>query len=140
VIYFLVLTRTTPTQVKAAGGSVQVAVMRKSLTHYENAVSQYKAMFEKDVGNSKIEEMLADAMYNHGVARKDIGEMLGASGAKELSEAIVCFRSYLEHDPGSSNAKRLQEVCEWRRGMIVSLTVEQFQAQVAAAGATPKAS
>lgn len=122
--------------VKEAGGSVQVAVMKKSIQHYEAAVQHYKAMFEKDQSNKKVEEMLADAMYNHGVARKDIGEMLGVAGGKELSEAITCFRSYLEHDPYSSNAKRLQEVCEWRRGMIVSLTIEQFQAQVQSAGGT----
>jgi len=124
--------------VKEAGGSVQVAVMKKSIPHYENSVNQYKAMFQKDNSNKKVEEMLADAMYNHGVARKDIGEMLGAAGGKELTEAITCFRSYLEHDPYSSNAKRLQEVCEWRRGMIVSLTIEQFQEQVGAGGAPGK--
>ena len=112
--------------------------MKKSIPHYENSVNQYKAMFQKDNSNKKVEEMLADAMYNHGVARKDIGEMLGAAGGKELTEAITCFRSYLEHDPYSSNAKRLQEVCEWRRGMIVSLTIEQFQEQVGAGGAPGK--
>lgn len=120
-----------------ANGNVQVALMTMALPHYNKAVEQYKAAESK---SAKAKEMLADAIYNRGVALKDIGEMMGPAGGKYLSEAIAEFASYLERDPTSTNAKRLKECCEWRRGMIVSLTVEQFHASVAAEKAAKAAS